>query len=134
MIEPFLKVQLEPVVRRRRSCLLWRSLAGCWAAGALIGAFLLAVSFGTGWPLPWAAPLLAVSAMAGSVGLIIRAALWSPDYRQIARGIERKHPELHALLLTAVEQRPDPDTGQLSYLQECVIGDAIRQGRLQAWA
>ena len=32
--------------------------------------------------------------------------LWQPDFRGIARCIERQHPELHALLITAVEQKP----------------------------
>jgi hypothetical protein len=134
MIEPFLKLQLEPAVRRRRSCLLWKSLAVCWGLGGAAGGFLLLVSLGTGWPMPWAVPLLALLAVVGALGIVIRAALWHPDYQQVARGIEQKHPELHALLLTAVEQRPDPKTGRFSYLQKCVIQDAIHQGRLQPWA
>ena len=46
------------------------------------------------------------------------------DYQQLARDIEAEHPELHATLLTAIEQQPDPETGEYNFLQERVINDA----------
>ena len=46
------------------------------------------------------------------------------NYQQLARDIEVKHPELHATLLTAIEQQPDPDSGEYNFLQERVINDA----------
>jgi len=133
MIEPFLKAQLEPVTLRQRSGRLWKSLALCWLGAALAGLpFLLLQSF-TGASFPWAVPSIALGAILAAMGMIVRAALWEPDYRQMARDIERRHPDLHALLLTAVEQQPDPQTGQFSYLQRRVISEAVDESFRQDW-
>jgi hypothetical protein len=56
-----------------------------------------------------------------------------PDYRAVARNIERQHPDLHALLLTAIEQKPEQSDGQLGYLQEWVIGEALRHATSHDW-
>lgn len=58
---------------------------------------------------------------------------WQPDYRAIARQIEERHPELHALLLTAIEQKPDPATGQLNFLQQRVVDEAVAESRRHQW-
>ncbi|HMJ88185.1 MAG TPA: hypothetical protein VK530_00130, partial [Candidatus Acidoferrum sp.] len=47
------------------------------------------------------------------------------NHQQLARDIAARNPDLHALLLTAVEQERDPATGRLSYLQERVLNDAL---------
>jgi hypothetical protein len=54
-----------------------------------------------------------------------RIARTEPDYRQLARSIEANKPDLHALLVTAVEQQRDPQSGRMNYLQERVIRDAL---------
>jgi hypothetical protein len=56
-----------------------------------------------------------------------------PDYREIARQIEREDPKLHALLLTAVEQQPDPTSGELNYLQRRVVREALEHNRRRPW-
>src|SRR5262249_25589547 len=61
------------------------------------------------------------------------AGLWEPDYRAVAVEIEGRHPELHALLRTAVEQQPDPQTQQLNYLQQRVVADAVTATRRHQW-
>jgi hypothetical protein len=80
-------------------------------------------------------PRILVVAGAGLAGIIVwsRSQKWQPDYRQIARQIEEHHPELHALLLTAVEQQPDPRTGKFNYLQSRVVREAIIEGRKHQW-
>ncbi|SVA91121.1 uncharacterized protein METZ01_LOCUS143975, partial [marine metagenome] len=61
----------------------------------------------------------------GTIGaLLVNRRQSEVDYRQVARDIEEKHPELHATLLTAVEQQPDPKTGKFHFLQERVINKA----------
>ena len=42
------------------------------------------------------------------VVLFINTARSQINYQQLARDIEAEHPELHAALLTAVDQQPDP--------------------------
>ena len=118
MIIPLLENALEPVVRRQRW--LWK-LRG-WSIGFLAVA-LVAVAFRTTLPLP--ITLLVIGALL-MIALVARLAEnWNPDYSAIARSIEQRHPELHAALLTAIEQRPDPKTGKLHFLQQRVIADAV---------
>src|SRR6185295_18280842 len=71
----------------------------------------------------------------GFAGLVLwrRNSRWQPDYTEIARKIEEQHPDLHALLLTAIEQRPDPSTGQYNFLQERVIQHAVVESRRRSW-
>ncbi len=133
MIEPLLKSQLEPIARRLRRWRRARALAACWAVAALVG---LAVLLGRpllGDSLRWAMPaLIGLSVLATAI-LWRRIGRWQPDYRSIARQIEQKHPELHALLLTAVEQQPDPASGQLHFLQERVVSEAVAESQRQHW-
>jgi len=56
-----------------------------------------------------------------------------PDYRAVARNIERQHPDMQALLLAAIEQKPEKFGGQLGYLQERVIGEALRHATKHDW-
>jgi len=56
-----------------------------------------------------------------------------PDYRAVARHIERQNPDMQALLLTAIEQEPKGLGGQLGYLQERVIGEALRHATKHDW-
>src|SRR5213594_4397796 len=106
MIEPFLKSQLEPVAKRQRQWRLQSQLAFCWAVAAVIGFIVLFVQKRAGVSSLWLMPLLASATAIASVVVWKRAQKWQPDFRQIARRIEQHHPELHALLLTAIEQQP----------------------------
>src|SRR5437016_5216720 len=133
MIEPFLRAQLEPIVRRRRRWQLSRELTLCWGAAAAISFSFLAVSRLTGRVSPWVIPALAIGALAATLVAWRRTRRVGPDYRQIARQIEQRHPELHALLLTAVEQQPDPSTGQFNFLQQRLIQEAIRESGQTDW-
>src|SRR4030095_4388299 len=125
MITPLLQSALEPVVRRHRNL---RTLT---IAIGLTLALLLGV-----WLLPTRLPLAIVALLAYFIGWRIAVSLenrWEPDYTRIARGIESRHPELHALLLTAVEQRPDPATGRLHYLQQRVLAEAAQLAIRDQW-
>ncbi|MBM3845683.1 MAG: hypothetical protein FJ405_05275, partial [Verrucomicrobia bacterium] len=133
MIEPFLKKQLEPVARRHQRSRVLIRWAQCWwlTVGACLlvwlGCFALSLS-------PQAPVLSCIG-----VGLLLgiwqwkQQRSWAPDYREIARKIESQHPQLHALLLTAIEQKPDPVTGQFNFLQERVIEQAVQESRRHSW-
>lgn len=133
MIEPLLKSQLEPVARRQRQLQVRRNLAICWAAAAAMGFGWMALQRLSG--LGGTAAVWFLLAGAGLAALIVRQQTlkWEPDYREIVRRIEQHHPQLHALLLTAVEQKPDARTGRLNYLQERVIREAILEGLKEQW-
>jgi hypothetical protein len=133
MIEPLLKLQLEPVARRSRKLMRRRGLAYCWLASALVGLGFILLERFAGWGAALVLPALGVAAGIAAIRILWRVSQWEPDYRQIARQIEQHHPDLHALLLTAVEQQPDAKTGQLHYLQERVIQDALAEAKKRKW-
>ncbi len=126
MTEILLKRELEPLARQRQRFKLLIALAVSWCVVAAVafGAFIVSRYF-----LPLAPTLLitgvvvlAIIAYAISSKIVNRSA---PDFRDLARKIETDKPDLHTLLLTAVEQERDEKTGRLGYLQERLIGDAL---------
>ncbi|MBI3416131.1 MAG: hypothetical protein HY043_12605 [Verrucomicrobia bacterium] len=133
MIEPFLKSQLEPVARRQRRLRLWRELAVGWLVEAAFAGALVFMQWLFAWHLPFIIPLLVSAAAGWALIAAVRVHHWHPDYRNIARRIEQQHPRLHALLLTAIEQQPDPATGKLNYLQERVIREAVIESQRESW-
>src|SRR5437867_13362520 len=134
MIDRLMEKHLQPIARDHWRCQLWRGLARCWALTAAGGVGLMLFHRFTGW---WAAgvfPLFNVAAVAWALAVWRRWRRSEPDYRAIARQIEQENPRLHALLLTAVEQQPDPATGALNYLQQRVVREALEHNRRRPWA
>ncbi len=133
MIDSLLKSELDPVARRHQKWRLRLEWALCWGVGAVLGIFLLLGSLRDWWSARLLFPLLALA-----VGLALYA-VWRrglrkrPDYRRLARQIEEQHPDLHALLLTAVEQGPDQKTGQYHFLQKRVIHEALEASHQAGW-
>jgi hypothetical protein len=125
MIERLLQSHLEPVARRHRQLRLWRSLAVCWAATALAGLLFLWLCTRFDFNRDFLLIYLGIIFAAGLAVTFSYVRRGRTDYRNIARQIEAEHPDLHSLLITAVEQQPQSDTGQLSYLQARVIREAI---------
>src|SRR6185503_18565666 len=114
MIEPVLQWQLRPVIRRQRRMRFWRDLAtGLWATALFAFLFWEIFSIPTLTRNMLATLLLAGGGLS-AIAAWQSARRWSPDFRKIAREIEAQHPELHALLLTAVEQQPDAKSGKLN--------------------
>ncbi len=132
MIAPLLQKQLEPVARRYRRLQLWRGLAVCWALAALAGVAVIGIYQLTGWWTSLALPLLAGATLAGAVMVWRGARKMTLDFRWIARQIEQEHPELHTLLLTAVEQQPQ-DGAELGYLQQRVIAETLAHNQKSRW-
>jgi hypothetical protein len=132
-LEHLLQSELEPIARRYREHRLSRRLAGAWAIAGLAAILLLLIMAWTGWRWPWLGPLLALAAVTLIAGLRRRWQRDTIDASWIVRNIEQEHPRLHALLLTAVEQHPDAQTGELHYLQQRVIEDALAYNRLHPW-
>src|SRR3954469_15735566 len=126
-----LRSALAPVVQRRRNYLFLRATVWIWAILAL-GGF-----FASRYAPPEARLYWALAIVVGAIFFGLQAWLWKdrwqPDYRQIARSIEQRHPELHALLITAVEQVPEAHTGELNFLQARVVQSALDESRKHQW-
>jgi hypothetical protein len=126
-----LRSALAPVVQRRRNYLFLRATVWIWAV-LVLGGFFASRFAPPDERLYWA-----LGIVVGAVFFGLQAWLWKdrwqPDYRQIARSIEQRHPELHALLITAVEQVPEAHTGELNFLQARVVQSAIDESRKHQW-
>ena len=102
-----LRPYLKPVIRRQYLWRKWRSMAVWWGLMAVVACLVVGLA-ASGTLLPdhtvgWIVSIL----ITGTIGaLLVNRRQSEVDYRQVARDIEEKHPELHATLLTAVEQNP----------------------------
>jgi hypothetical protein len=125
-LEALLRQQLGPAIRRERWLRLWRGFAACAAAGALLALALLLFQERTGSDAhgPWVVLLAGTAAAIGLHAFRVRRR--APDHRAIARRIEAGHPDLRALLLTAVGQAPARPGERLGFLQEQVVREALR--------
>src|ERR1043166_5392849 len=126
MTEILLKRELEPLARQQQRYKLLLALAACWGAVELVA---LLVFTAARYLLPLPAPVLLASigflAIVAAFIVSRRGRRSAPDFRNIARKIETTRPDMHTLLLTAVEQERDTATGRLGYLQERLVGEAL---------
>lgn len=133
MIDRILKHHLEPIARDHRRWQLRRTLALGWLAAIVIGSLFLLFHHLNGWTSPWAFLLLIIVTPIWTLVVWRRSRRSELDLSSVARNIEAENPQLHALLLTAVEQTPDPTTGRLNFLQERVIREALAEDRRHGW-
>lgn len=133
MIERTLRKRLDPIVSRRRRLYLMRTLSACWFTCGLAALALWGVDWLWGWTSPIAFAALCVATVTATILAVVRSRRIRPDYRAIARAIEQQHPDAQAMLLAAVEQEPQGPDGQFGYLQESVIGQALRHAINHDW-
>lgn len=129
MITPLLQTALEPVIDRHRRLRSLRWLVLGLAVLAIAAAVVVTRQVAIpGRGLLAFLLVLVIFVMSRALGR-----QWQPDFRAIARRIEQQHPELHALLITAVEQEPDPQTGKLNFLQQRVVRQVAEESRRANW-
>ena len=133
MIEEALRRQMQPAVDRRKHVYLAWRMAACWLIAGLIGVVLTAIGWLWGWRSPWTVMGLFIGTFQATVWVIYRSGRLQPDYHALARDIEQRHPELQALLLAAVEQKPEGPDGQWGYMQRRVIGEAVTHATGHEW-
>ena len=90
MIDRLLEKHLKPIARDQWRWHLWRGLAACWAVMAGAGVGLIVLHRLTGWWAAWLLPSLIAVAAGWALFVWLRWRRLEPDYRQIARQIERK--------------------------------------------
>ncbi len=133
MSNSLLKPYLEPILRRQRWRRTWWTLTVCWILACLTGLMCWSQIRAVGELPGWVLPALLGASIIACVAIFVYSRRWTPDLRQVARRIEGEHPELHAVLITAVEQQPDTRTGRFSYLQQRVVDDAIFAAERTPW-
>jgi hypothetical protein len=133
MIEIALRKRLQPIVRRRRRLHLAYFLSVCWIIAALVGIGLISINRYWGWQSPIADWALCITTVLATIYALYRSRRMQLDYKAVARHIEQQNPDLKALLLAAIEQEPEKPGGQFSYLQDRVIGEAVRHATKHDW-
>jgi len=133
MIEEALRKRLRPIVNRRRRLHLAYLLSACWIIAALVGIGLIIVNRYLGLKSPIANWALCISAVLATLYALYRSRRIRPDYQAVARHIERQNPDMQALLLAAIEQEPEQPDDQFGYLQDRVIGEAVRHATKHDW-
>ena len=126
---------LDRIGARFQRVRLLSGFAVCWLAlalvGLVLGAKLAPDASAPGTSRLWALVLTA-AALAAGVAWWFVARRTAQNRLWVARRIEAKHPDLSALLLTAVEQRPGPD-GHFNFLQSTVLESAVAHSRTHNW-
>lgn len=134
MVNPILVAKLAPIAEAQRQGQIRRLQSLAWLGAALVGVVLLLCGFYGGVAVSWGHLLVLVGAAWGG-GFLVR--VWGrrreTDLREIARQVEREHPDLHALLLTAMDAAPDGRTGDFHYLQKRVIREALAKNLRSPW-
>jgi len=136
MIAERLQDCLQPVYERQQM-LGWRFMLAKLLGGAIGVGLLFIVLKALGLAPWWLMALIMLSGLA--VLGIVAVALWArvyttkPDYHGVAKHIAEQDPGLHDLLLTALEQAPDSETGKLGYMQQRVLDRALDLGRQALW-
>lgn len=133
MIDRLLQIHLAPVARDQQRTLLLRTLTRGWLTLAGAGLLFIVIHRATGWVSPWLLVLLLAAGLVWSFIAWRRNKKTPLDFQAIVRDIETENPKLHALLLTAIEQKPDDTTRELNYLQERVIREALAEDRHGNW-
>ncbi len=133
MIERALREKLRPTVTRRQRLILARWLTLLWSAGIAMGLALLGVYWLWGWHAPQAAMAVVLVTLAAVLAAVCRSRRLEPDWTAVAQTIERDHPEIKALLLTAIEQQPQGPGGQWGYLQKGVFKEALVHATCHDW-
>lgn len=133
MANPILTAKLAPIAYAHDRYQLRRSQAFGWLCATVVGVLLLLVNRQFNISIPWQLPLLIVAAFGYGLFLRIRARGQRTDLHTLARNIEHEHPDLHALLLTAMDAEPDAETKDFSYLQKRVIREALSKNLRDPW-
>ena len=124
--------QLLPVVRRFRFRRIMMSLALVWSLGtAIMGCLYLLNLTGQIDPRPYWLPILITTAVVSLLTLVV-AARTSKTIEQVASDLERQFPELDAILLTAIEQKPI-DGPRYGFLQRDVLRRAVAHSFQNHW-
>ncbi len=125
-----LRQVLERVAHRVREVRLWSSLALCWLAWACVGALLVVAGVRSVLILAGFAAL----ALGTGLACVVFALRSARDLRGVARRIEAAHPDLDAVLLTAVEETPRGPLQRMGFLQETVVSRALDHHRAHDWS
>ncbi len=133
MMQSLLHARLQRVARRQRRLRLWHRLAAYWAAAAVAVGAVFLLTRALGLSSPWLFPVLGGATLVGALGFAIRLLRTPADLGAAVAEIERQHPELEGLLLTASQVQPGND-GRLNFLAERLLQEAAERSLRTDWS
>ncbi|MEY4687414.1 MAG: hypothetical protein RIR76_1437, partial [Verrucomicrobiota bacterium] len=128
----FLRSRLDRVAGRVRWLTVWRTLAACWAGGALLAVGVAGAGRITGGLPDFAPAFVLLATGLTSAVLILRTLLRRTDYRALALRIERRFPDLDGVLITAVQRTSEPGL-EPGYLEQRLLREATARSQERDW-
>ena len=133
MSNPTISKVLEPILRCYRQQQLRRQMSLFLTVTGLIGLGLVALANELALAKSFLWKSYALTVGLGLLFLWLRSLRKKHSVQELAQRIEQEHPSLRAALITALDQTPDPASGQYHYLQERVIREALEHHLKQPW-
>ncbi len=133
MANPILNTKLAPIAQAQDRFLLRRKQALIWLSAAAIGVTLLFLGQQGVVLFPGQLAALVAITLMLTTWVRIRSRSQQIDVHELARRVEKEHPSLHSLLITAMDVEPDSETGDFTYLQKRVIREALAKNLREPW-
>ena len=124
---------LEPIVKCHRQQQIRKKITLLWTALGAVGLLYAWLKQQQGWDHPNALTAFITLWFAGTLIVWIRHRMTQVSLRSVARKIEEEHPSLEAALITALDQQPDPKSGDYHLLQTRVIREALENNLKEPW-
>ncbi|MDG1890064.1 MAG: hypothetical protein P8L18_02040 [Verrucomicrobiota bacterium] len=133
MPNPIVYQALEPILRTHHQKCLRKRLAWTWSALGVVGFLIAGAQQLWTWYHPHTASVYLACFTVVTLAIWVRHRKTRPSLREIAISIEKNHPELQSALLTALDQKPDPESGNYHSLQKRVIREALDNHLKEPW-
>src|SRR5687768_18607470 len=127
MSDSILQAELRPIAEDYRRFKSWRLLGIYWLGVAFFIFLLWSGLKSAGISIPYLRIVLSSLGLIGAIFLYLYARKLPVSLIEIVRKMTEGQANLPPLLLAAIEQQPDSQTGRFSFLQERVILEAFQQ-------
>ncbi len=124
---------LEPILKCHRQQQIRKKITLLWTALGSTGLLYALIRHKQGWDHPHAFTTFITLWITGTLILWIQHRRTRLSLREVARRIEQEHPKLEAALITALDQQPDPKSGDYHLLQTRVIREALENNLKEPW-
>jgi hypothetical protein len=124
--------QLKQVIRRTRNARRLRGLAWLWSLLALVAALAWSIA-PAAMPGATVALILLTVGLLGTLWALRPQALSAQETHDVAAAIEARFPDLQQRLLTAIEQKPNLETGHFSWLQSVLAAEVRSHSYVYDW-
>ncbi len=124
---------LEPIVKCHRQQQIRKKITLLWTALGALGLIYAWLKQVLGWDHPNGLGIFVGLWLVGTIVVWLRHRMTQVSLRSVARKIEQDHPKLEAALITALDQQPDPNSGEYHLLQTRVIREALENNLKEPW-